>query len=596
MSTSVVGTSFSKQLASKGVGRIGAFVLVAAVYLAALVLTALLPWLTGREPAFAVLRAREREREATPELLDAIRQEFDLPTTPVESLTQWFGDAIRGDFGHSWVNPARSAMGEATHGLGISVTLTLLATLLSMLIAFAIVLPNIVAAAKGAGNRAGRMAPQVIAALSSLPDFVVAVLLLWLFALKLHLLPVGGWASPVHMVLPTLALGLAAGGMYGRVLLISADSAIQEAWVEAWRVNGVATKVIVRSLLWRAFVPTVSILTLFFAGTLTATAAIEVTFNIPGFGRTVVDSAMSADIPVIQAAVLVVLVIGGICGVFAGWFRNRVLRRLEGDVAGVSRSLATSTGESRLFNRISTLVALIPLLLIGLGIFRDARINTDDRFVGFSAAHPLGADQLGRDIWARLADGLAYSVGVAIAVTAVCAVLGLIAGHLGSWMLQIGDVLNALPAILLGLILSAVFGPSTMTAAVAVLMVAWIPLASHCAAVVQETKASGHYRFAQTMGASKWHLLRYHVLPWTAPAVVRHAVGRIAHNAISLAALGYLGVGATVGSPEWGVILEESTHYLERAPWMALGPMVCLVCLGVVAALVTDNSASKSAH
>lgn len=574
------------------IGTIGSIAAVGLVYVLALVITALLPWLTGREPAYAVLRAREREREATPELLDAIRTEFGLPTTPIESLTHWFGGVVRGDFGQSWVNPGRSAMALATDGLGITVSLTAAATLLSVVIAFAIVLPRIVAAAKG--KTGGRAAAQTIAALSSLPDFVVAVLLLWLFALKLHVLPVGGWASPAHMVLPTLALGLAAGGMYARVLLISADAASQEAWVEAWRINGVPYSVIVRSLAWRAFVPTISIQTLFFAGTLTATAAIEVTFNIPGFGRTVVDSALDADIPVIQSAVFVVLIIGGICGLVSQWFRTRVLKRLEGDVAGVSRGLATAVNpSSRLRNRISIVAALIPLVFVAFGVFRDAGINTDDRFAGYSTAHPLGADQLGRDIWARLADGLAYSVGVAIVVTAVCAVLGLIAGHLGVWMLQIGDVLNALPAILLGLILAAVFGPSTMTAAVAVLMVAWIPLASHCAAVVQEAKASGHYRYAQTMGASTWHLLRYHVLPWTTPAVVRHAVGRIAHNAISLAALGYLGVGASVGSPEWGVILDESTHYLEKAPWMALGPMISLVCLGVVAALVTDGSTKR---
>lgn len=56
-------------------------IIAVATYALALVATALLPWFTGREPAFAVLRAREREREATPELLQAIREQFDLPRT-----------------------------------------------------------------------------------------------------------------------------------------------------------------------------------------------------------------------------------------------------------------------------------------------------------------------------------------------------------------------------------------------------------------------------------------------------------------------------------------------------------------------------------
>lgn len=560
-------------------------------YLLALVATALLPWFTGREPAFAVLRAREREREATPELLQAIRDEFDLPQTPWESVSRWFAGLSRGEFGVSWTNPAQDAWQQATHGLGITATLTFVSTMLCLVVALMIVGPRLAGAARG--KSAGVAAPQMLAALAALPDFVVAVIVLWFFALTLHVLPVGGWSSPAHMVLPSLALGVCAGGVYGRVLLISADSAMRETWVESWRINGVAPSRIVRQLLWRSLVPTIPLLTLFFAGTLASTAAVEVTFNIPGFGRTVVESALNSDLPVLQAAVFVVLVVGAVSGIVANGLRRFILRRLESDVAGVSLSTGVSAGTSAVFDRISLAVALLPLIAVGVGVVRSGAINTDDRFAGYSLGHPLGADQLGRDIWARLADGFAYSVGVAIAVTAACALIGLIAGHLGSWVLHIADALNAFPAVLLGLILAGVLGSSTTTAAVAVLAVGWIPLASHCAAVVQEAKASGHYRFAATMGATRWHLLRHHVVPWTAPAVIRHSVGRIAHNAISLAALGYLGVGASVGSPDWGVILEESTRYLERAPWMALGPMVGLVCLGVVAAVATDTFERK---
>lgn len=258
------------------------------------------------------------------------------------------------------------------------------------------------------------------------------------------------------MVLPSLALGVCAGGVYGRVLLISSDSAMQETWVESWRINGVAHSRIVRQLLWRSLVPTIPLLTLFFAGTLASTAAVEVTFNIPGFGRTVVESALSSDLPVLQAAVFVVLVVGAVSGIVANWLRRFILRRLESDVAGVSLGTGVNAGTSAVFDRISLAVALLPLIAVGVGVVHSGAINTDDRFSGYSLSHPLGADQLGRDIWARLADGFAYSIGVAIAVTAACALIGLIAGHMGSWVLHIGDALNAFPAVLLGLILAGV--------------------------------------------------------------------------------------------------------------------------------------------
>ncbi|CAB0487685.1 membrane protein [Corynebacterium diphtheriae] len=133
-------------------------VIAVATYALALVATALLPWFTGREPAFAVLRAREREREATPELLQAIREQFDLPRTPWESVSRWFAGVARGDFGTSWVNPAQGAWSQATHGLGITATLTFVSTVLCLIVALLIVMPRIAAAARG--RRGGVAAPS----------------------------------------------------------------------------------------------------------------------------------------------------------------------------------------------------------------------------------------------------------------------------------------------------------------------------------------------------------------------------------------------------------------------------------------------------
>lgn len=364
--------------------------------------------------------------------------------------------------------------------------------------------------------------------------------------------------------------------------------------MESWRSNGVPTRTVIRYVTARAFLPTANQLTLFFAGTLSGTAAIEVTFNIPGFGRTVVDSATQGDIPILQVAVTVVLLIGAICGIIAHLLRSWVSARLSGDSVGavIGNASGTVSGSPR-FGRVLLLLCALPMLFIAVGLPRSADIVSQRRFTAPSLSHPLGTDQLGRDIWARLADGIGYTIGAAIAVTFACACIAILLGHLGPWVQHIGDAMNAVPSILLGLILAAVFGRSMLVAAIAVLLVGWIPLAAHCASVAQESAASGHYRYAETMGASRWHLLKNHVFPTTIPAVVRHAVVRIAHNAIALAALGYLGVGASVGSPDWGVMLNESTNYLERAPWLALGPMLGLISLGVTATMVTDRFVGK---
>ncbi|MGV3114505.1 ABC transporter permease subunit [Corynebacterium freneyi] len=561
------------------IARRVATVVVSSVAL--LVLTALLPWLTGREPAYSVLRAREREREATPELIEAIRTEYDLPTSPWESLSQWFGGAVRGDFGTSWVT-GRDALAAATHGLGITIALTIAATVTSVLLAFIIVLPRII------GSRAGRWTPGILAILAALPSFVLAVLLLSWFAVGWRIFPVGGWNSVAHMVLPTLAIGLPAAGLYGRVLLISVDTALAEPWVESWRLNGVTKSTIVRYVAMRAFLPALSQLTLFFVGTLAATAAIEVAFNIPGFGRDVVDAATAGDIPVLQAAVAVVLLFGIIFGTVAQVARATVSRKLAGGAAPVARPTVFGGG-------VGLALSMIPIAFIAAGLPRSAAIESSRRLQAPSWSHPLGTDQLGRDIWARLADGIGSTIGIAVIVTVICALIALVLGHMGPSVQYLGDAMNAVPAILLGLVLAGVLGRSVLTASIAVLLVGWIPLAAHCAEVAAEAAATGHYRYARTMGAGRWHLLRHHVLPTTVPAVTKHAVTRIAHNAIALASLGFLGVGAAVGSPDWGVILNESTNYLERSPWMAWGPMIGLASLGVAATIATDRFVGRRA-
>lgn len=548
-------------------------------------LAAMLPWLTGREPALSVLRTREREREAEPELLAAIREEFQLPASPGQSLEWWWSHLLRGDLGTSWVNPNESATSLAFHGLPVTISLTLASVVLGLLLAVGILVPSVRATARGAAPRP--FATAIIAALAAIPDFIWAIVLLWAFALHLGWLPTGGWSSPIHMVAPVVALGLGIAGSYGRVLLISADHALAEEWVETWRYNGVGPGVITRHLMARAFVPTIPLLSLYFAGTLTATAAIEVTFNIPGFGRTVVEAARAQDIPVIQAAVLMVLIIGTATGLAAYGARRALSAPLgAGDATGTA---AAPTTFRRAGHTWLLVLAALPVLAALLGLGRDGALHPERRLAGQTANLPLGADNLGRDIWARLADGAVSSIGVAVAVTAACAAIAIVLAHAGDWVQQLGDSLNALPSVLIGLILAGVVGGSTWTAALAIMLVGWIPLAAHGAAVAAETATTAHYRYAELMGAKRWHLLRYHVLPTTVPAIIRHGVGRIAHNAIAIAALGYLGVGATVGSGDWGVMIGESVRFIERAPWMTLGPTLCLISLGIVTALLIDR-------
>ena len=549
-----------------------------------LLITALLPWLGNRDLALAVFRAREAERDPDPEILEAIRTELDLPTNPAEGVMEWLRGAITGDFGVSWVDPSRNDV--ALGGFGVSFTLAALSTGTAVILSWFLVWPRLRSIVRGTATRSSDI--MGMALLGTIPEFVLAVVLLVLFALRLRIFPVSGFSSYTHMVLPTLALALPSAGLLGRVLLITIDGIGREEWVRVWRRGGVSPRQLYRAISIRAAGTIAPQVVLFLAGTLASTALVEQTFNIAGLGRSAVTAALDQDVPVLQVIVLTMVIVGIVAGSAAHWLRMWILGPLlkaQGNYASYSVVTARPHGT------IPFLVVCIPFLSVLLAMMLTSpTLDVEARLQAPSAQHWLGTDQLGRDLLARLADGMVYTIGASILVTAICALLGFGAGLSGRWVARLGDTLNALPIILVGLVLAGVFGRSIMTAAIAVIVVGWIPLAAHTSTVAAEIRKSGYYTWAQLQGASRTRLVWWHLVPNVLPAVVRHAASRVAHNALALAGLGFLGLGAPHDSPEWGVVLSESIRYAERAPWMMAAPTVMLMLLGVAAALATDTT------
>ena len=551
-----------------------------------LLITALLPWLGNRDLALAVFRAREAERDPDPEILEAIRTELDLPTNPAEGVMKWLRGAITGDFGVSWVDPSRNAADVALGGFGVSFTLAALSTGTAVILSWFLVWPRLRSIVRGTATRSSDI--MGMALLGTIPEFVLAVVLLVLFALRLRIFPVSGFSSYTHMVLPTLALALPSAGLLGRVLLITIDGIGREEWVRVWRRGGVSPRQLYRAISIRAAGTIAPQVVLFLAGTLASTALVEQTFNIAGLGRSAVTAALDQDVPVLQVIVLTMVIVGIVAGSAAHWLRMWILGPLlkaQGNYASYSVVTARPHGT------IPFLVVCIPFLSVLLAMMLTRpTLDVEARLQAPSAQHWLGTDQLGRDLLARLADGMVYTIGASILVTAICALLGFGAGLSGRWAARLGDTLNALPIILVGLVLAGVFGRSIMTTAIAVIVVGWIPLAAHTSTVAAEIRKSGYYTWAQLQGASRTRLVWWHLVPNVLPAVVRHAASRVAHNALALAGLGFLGLGAPHDSPEWGVVLSESIRYAERAPWMMAAPTVMLMLLGVAAALATDTT------
>lgn len=539
--------------------------------LAVVAAVGLLPWLSGRDPALTVLRARSAEQEPTKEALDAVRKDLGLDAGPLDLLGSWASDLLRGDLGTSWVS-GTDVLPSVVSGLQVSLALMGAAFALALLLAAALVAPVLVRGRRSAGAFA--------AMLAAVPEFLLATVALLVCGVWLGWLPTSGWQGPEYMVLPALALGVPAGGLLGRLVADALPAVLDERWVELWRGAGVSRTRISAAALRRVLPQLVPQFGMAAVGLTGGAVAVETVFAVPGIGRTALGAAKSQDLPLLQGAVLALLVLGLVMGAVAAFTRRRLLGPALRDA-----SLALPAARPvRTHPAIPLTLLTVLTVAIGWGLLRDPyTVDTTARLAAPSFSHPLGTDGLGRDVLARLGHGAAPTVGTAAAVCALSLLVALILGFLPGVAAGAADIANALPPVIVGILVAAAAGPGTGGAALAVALISWPPLAAHAAALVQEVRASAFLTAQRAIGATPLWILTRHVLPSVAAPVARHALLRLPGIALALASLGFLGLGAQPPAPEWGLLLDESRAYVERAPWAALAPAVALALLAGLA-------------
>lgn len=545
--------------------------------IALLMVAGALPWLSQRDPAASVLRARYAELEPTPQALDAVRRELGLEGGPVVTSLRWWTNVLRGDLGRSWVSGGEIGPG-VWHALGVSLTLTAFAMVVALSVAAALVMPALVRVVR---DRPARGSGPVGVALTALPEFLLASALLVVVAVQMRWFPPYGWSGLDTAVLPALALGVPAGGLLGRLLADAIAGVSDEKWVEVWRLAGTPRRVLVGGILRRAGAAVVDQVGLVVIGLLGGAVAVEQVFAIPGLGRYLLGAANAQDLPALQAGVLLMAIAAIAVGVLAGLAR----RALRGGPLppGALASVPEVRGDGRAA-RITVLVSAGILLLIAIcGLPRDPFALTHGRLSPPSLALPFGADASGRDLLARVAHGTVGTLLPSLAIVAAAIVVALVLAVAGEIARGPAEIANATPPILAGVIVAALIGPSVGGAALAVLWVTWPPLTAHAAALIDEALSSPHVKWMPLSGASRAEVWARHVAPAVVPPLLRHAMLRLPGVALALAALGFLGLGAQPPLPEWGLLLAEGIDYVERAPWTTAAPAAALVVTSVLA-------------
>ena len=546
-------------------------------------LVGMLPWLSGKDPALTILRATSSDREPTPEVLDSIRKSIGIDGGPLHVIGHWLAGVARGDLGRSWVSGADVGP-DAVDAFGVSLSLMAAALGVGVIVAAALVLPALRDGLRGRPRPRGGAASAV---LISLPEYLLAPILMLVLAVYLRILPPFGWGSPEKVIMPALSLGLPTGGYLGGLVSDAVTATFSERWVATWSTAGIRGRTLAGAVLRRALAPLTGQVALVVVALTGGAVAVEKIFAIPGLGRELLDAASAQDVPALQAQILLLLALALAAGVIAGAARRLLMGRAAG--AGGLTAPPPVEHPGRAARVIAVSGAALLALMVAVGIRRDPYAVVADKLAQPSAALPLGADSLGRDVLARVAHGAVSTVSGAVIVTVVCFVIAILVGLAPRAATGFIEVANAAPPILAGLIVAGVSGPSATSAAIAVAGVGWAPLASHAAGLVAENRQRPDVLLAPVLGEGRVRITLTRVLPAVVGPLARHAALRLPGKALALAALGFLGLGAQSPAPEWGLVLSDALPYIERAPWAVATPAAALVVLSI-----TSVAASRS--
>lgn len=214
-----------------------------------------------------------------------------------------------------------------------------------------------------------------------------------------------------------------------------------------------------------------------------------------------------------------------------------------------------------------------------------------------SAAHWLGTDQFGRDILTRILVGGSATVGLALACTlssvGVGTAVGLVAGYFGGRIDQLlmrsMDVLLALPSLLIALMILAVFGNSTGIL-IAAITVMFVPPVSRVARTAAMQVASLPFiDAARIRKESTPGIIVLEILPNMLPVIAVESGLRFSYTILTLASLGFLGLGVQPPTPDWGLMINEGRAYIGQAPWIVFGPALAIVLLVLSINILLDE-------
>jgi peptide/nickel transport system permease protein len=242
---------------------------------------------------------------ATEEQVRELKQRLGLDLPLGTQYVRYWGGVLRGDLGVSLLNPSDRVLEKILNRYPATIELALAGLAVAVLIA----IPLGVTAGRHQGSWIDNVASVAALLGISTPGFVLGPLMIYLFAIRLDLLPVSGRYGPEYLLLPAVTMGSALAAILTRMVRSSVIEELNEEYVRTARAKGLSERqVVYKHVLKNGLIPVITVIGLQFGVLLAGAIITEMIFSWPGLGRLTIESINSRDYPMVQGCILMIAV------------------------------------------------------------------------------------------------------------------------------------------------------------------------------------------------------------------------------------------------------------------------------------------------
>lgn len=568
---------------------------------------------------------------------------------------------IQFDFGTSYMTSV-----AVIDELSLRVPITILLSLGFMAVKIVVGIPlGVVAAVKR--NKWQDKACMLIALIGvSLPNFLVALMLVLVFSVKLNLLPAFGTGGIQYYIMPIIAGSLVGLATQARQTRSSMLDVIRADYVTTARAKGLSEwRIILRHVIPNGMIPVIQVLGNGLGAAMAGALVVEKVFSIPGLGVYLTNAVSQRDYPVVQSCVLVLALIFSLIMLLVdlafAFVDPRIKAQYEGhskakkkkvieaveskeqifaktssqqyileetkkgvphpldepspyvyklpddyveELAENENSAAAQLGKEQknsffqvvahrmIKNNKTAVVALAVLILITvagllapvIAPYSYEEMDLINTFALPSAEHWFGTDNFGRDIFSRVLYGVRYSIGIGVGSQVLPLIVGLLLGCMAGFfggvvdavIMRLLDILQAIPYLLLAVIISSALGGGIINTILALSIPEISNIARLARAQFLSLRSQEYVEAAASINCSKGRQIVKHILPNALSPVIVTVTMDIGRVIMAASQLSYIGLGIRPPTPEWGAMIVDGQDWFRFYPHLVLFPGLVL--------------------